>query len=176
MASALNLRPNITRVQDSSGFIGTVLYIGPVASAKSPDEIYAGISWDDVTRGKHDGSVICRRTNQLVRHFKCGATQGSFLRLTKVDTGVELTPELMRGRYVKPDAELIAPGNLLPHVARTTSGRDKPIEFLGEVKIRGWQQLEDVEEISLRMLGITKLCSVEKRSELQEFSHLKGID
>ena len=176
MASALNLRPNITRVQDSSGFIATVLYIGPVASAKSPDEIYAGISWDDVTRGKHDGSVICRRTNQLVRHFKCGATQGSFLRLRKVDTGVELTPELMRGRYVKPDAELIAPGNLLPHVARTSSGRDKPIEFLGEVKIRGWQQLEDVEEISLRMLGISKLCSVEKRSELKEFSHLKGID
>ena len=176
MASALNLHPNITRVQDSSGFIGTVLYIGPVASAKSPDEIYAGISWDDVTRGKHDGSVICKQTNQLVRHFKCGATQGSFLRLTKVDTGVELTPELMRSRYVKPDAELIAPGNLLPHVARTSSGRDKPIEFLGEVKIRGWQQLEDVEEISLRMLGISKLCGVEERSEMKEFSHLKGID
>jgi hypothetical protein len=170
------IRPNITRVQDSSGFIGTVVYLGPVASAKSPDEIYAGIAWDDVTRGKHDGSVICRQTNQLVRHFKCGPTQGSFLRLSKVDTGVELTPELMRSRYVKPDAELIAPGNLLPHVARTSSGRNKPIEFWGEIKIRGRQQLEDVEEISLRMLGISKLCGVEKRCEMVEFGHLKGID
>ena len=62
---------------------------------------------------------------------------------------MELTPELMRSRYVKPDAELIAPGNLLPHVARTSSGREKPIEFWGEVKIRGRQQLEVVEEISL---------------------------
>lgn len=176
MADHHTLLPNITRVQDSSGFIGTVLYVGPVASAKSTDEIYAGIAWDDVTRGKHDGSVICRQTNQLVRHFKCGATQGSFLRLTKVDVGVELTPELMRSRYVRPDAELIAPGNMLPHVARTSSGRDKPIEFWGEVKIRGRQQLEDVEEISLRMLGISKLCNEEKRGEMVEFTHLKGID
>ena len=176
MVAANDLRPNITRVQDSSGFIGTVLYVGPVASAKSPDEIYAGIAWDDVTRGKHDGSVICRQTNRLVRHFKCGATQGSFLRLTKVDMGVELTPELMRSRYVKPDAELIAPGNLLPHVARTSSGRDKPIEFWGEVKIRGRQQLEDVEEISLRMLGVSRLCCGEQREQMKEFAHLKGID
>ena len=121
MAST-NLRANITRVRDASGFVGTVLYLGPVASAKSPTEIYAGIAWDDVTRGKHDGSVICRTTNQLVRHFKCGPTQGSFLRLSKVDAGVSLSPELMRSRYVKPDAELVAPDNLLPHVARTSGG------------------------------------------------------
>ena len=151
------------------------MYIGPVASAKSP-EIYAGISWDDITRGKHDGSVICRTSNEIVRHFKCGATQGSFLRLSKVDTGVALTPGLMRSRYVKPDAELVAPGNLLPHVARTSSGREKPIEFWGEVKIRGRQQLEDVEDISLRMLGISKLCGEDERTEMKEFGHLKGID
>ncbi|KAL7521866.1 hypothetical protein ACHAWX_006558 [Stephanocyclus meneghinianus] len=172
----VNLKPNVTRVQDSSGFVGTVLYVGPVASAKSPEEIYAGISWDDVTRGKHDGSVICRSTNEIVRHFKCGPTQGSFLRLSKVDTGVPLTLELMRSRYVKPDAELIAPGNLLPHVARTSSGREKPIEFWGEVKIRSRQQLEVVADISLRMLGISRPCDVEDRSQMEEFSHLTGID
>jgi Leucine-rich repeat (LRR) protein len=172
----LDLKPYVTRVQDSSGFVGTVLYVGPVASAKSPDEIYAGISWDDVTRGKHDGSVICRTTNEIVRHFKCGPTQGSFLRLSKVDTGVPLTLELMRSRYVKPDAELIAPGNLLPHVARTSSGREKPIEFWGEVKIRSRQQIEVVEEISLRMLGISRPCDMEDRGQMEEFSHLTGID
>ncbi len=152
------------------------MYVGPVASAKSSTEIYAGIAWDDVTRGIHDGSVICRATNQIIRHFKCGPTQGSFLRLSKVDVGVALTPEVMRSRYVKPDAELIAPDNLLPHVARTAGGRDKPIEFLGEVKIRGRQQLEVVEEISLRMLGIARPCSVEQEVGMEEFGHLKSID
>ena len=177
MTTANTLRPNITRVRDTSGFVGTVVYVGPVASAKSTTEIYAGISWDDVTRGKHDGSVICRATNRIVRHFKCGPTQGSFLRLSKMDVGVELTPELMRSRYVKPDAALIAPDNLLPHVARTAGGRDKPIQFLGELKIRNRQQLEDVEEISLRMLGIARPCSAEQESEMKEsFSHLKSID
>ncbi|KAL3765426.1 hypothetical protein ACHAWU_002344 [Discostella pseudostelligera] len=38
-----DLRPNITRVRDTSGFVGTIVYIGPVASAKSSTEIYAGI-------------------------------------------------------------------------------------------------------------------------------------
>lgn len=176
MVSAVDLRPNITRVRDPSGFIGTVLYVGPVASAKSTSEIYAGISWDDVTRGKHDGSVICRTTNQLVRHFKCGPTQGSFLRLSKVDVGVALSPELMRSRYVKPGAELVAPDNILPHVARTAGGRDKAIEFWGEIKIRNRQQLEVVEEISLRMLGISGPCSKELQFEMEEFGHLRGID
>jgi hypothetical protein len=171
-----DLRPNITRVRDASGFVGTVVYVGPVASAKSPIEIYAGIAWDDVTRGMHDGSVICRTTNRIVRHFKCGPTQGSFLRLSKVDVGVSLTPESMRSRYVKPDAELIAPDNILPHVARTAGGRDKPIEFWGEVKIRRRQQLEVVEEISLRVLGIARPCSAEQEVEMEEFSHLKSID
>ncbi|KAL7531500.1 hypothetical protein ACHAWF_003792 [Thalassiosira exigua] len=170
------LRPDITRVRDASGFVGTVVYVGPVASAKYPTEIYAGVAWDDVTRGKHDGSVICRETNRIVRHFKCGPTQGSFLRLSKLDAGVALTPELMRSRYVEPDAELIAPGNMLPHVARTAGGRDKSIEFWGEVKIRNRQQLEVVDEISLRMLGISRACGPEQEGEMEEFSHLKSID
>ena len=91
---------------------------------------------------------------------------------------MELTPQLMRSRYVRPDAALIAPGNLLPHVALTSSGREKPIEFYGEVKLRNRQQLEVVEDISLRMLGISKpppdVTSV--LEEIAEFNHLRGID
>ena len=34
---------NKTRIQDADGFVGTVRYIGPVASAKKQTEIYAGI-------------------------------------------------------------------------------------------------------------------------------------
>jgi hypothetical protein len=48
--NSTELIPNVTRVRDASGFVGTVVYLGPVASAKSTSEIYAGISWDDVTR------------------------------------------------------------------------------------------------------------------------------
>lgn len=170
------LLPGVTRVRDASGFVGTVAYVGPVASAKSPTEVYAGVAWDDVTRGRHDGSVICRATNRIVRHFKCGPTQGSFLRLSKVDAGAPLTPGLMRSRYVAPGAALVAPGNLLPHAARTVGGRDKPIEFWGEVKIRGRQQLEEAEEISLRMLGINGPCGPGERAGMGEFGHLRSID
>lgn len=72
------------RVFDRKGFKGTVKYIGPVATAKSIEDIYVGnlsklslspfflsftnshlffskceqgVEWDDLTRGKHDGSV-----------------------------------------------------------------------------------------------------------------------
>lgn len=77
---------------------------------------------------------------------------------------------------MRPDAELVAPDNLLAHTARTASGRDKPIEFLGEMKIRNRQQLEVVTEISLRMLGISKPPPADVLEEIKEFDHLRGID
>lgn len=146
-----------TRIRDVDGFVGTVVYVGPVASAKNPQEHYAGIVWDDPSRGKHDGSVLCRTTNQVVRHFGgCGPTQGSFLRLNnKLDLGVPLTLELLQSKYVGLQAPVIAPNNILPHTARTSSGRDKPIEFLGELQIRRRQQLEDIHKVSLRREGIS---------------------
>jgi hypothetical protein len=36
-----------SRVHGEDSFVGMVQYIGPVASAKSSTEIYAGIEWDD---------------------------------------------------------------------------------------------------------------------------------
>lgn len=162
-----------TRIRDVDGFCGTVVYVGPVASAKNPEEIYAGIKWDDPSRGKHDGSVICRRTNALVRHFSCGPTQGSFLRLHKVDRGVALTAALLRSKYVDMEAPIVAPNNLLPHTARTSSGRAKPIEFLGEMMIRRRQQLEDIDTISLRREGIAKASDEELQSD---FGKIKIID
>lgn len=82
----------------------------------------------------------------------------------------------MRSKYVRPDAELVAPGNLLAHSARTASGREKPIEFFGEMKIRCRQQLEVVTEITLRMLGISKPPPASVWEEIKEFNHLRGID
>jgi Leucine-rich repeat (LRR) protein len=145
-----------TRVRDIDGFCGTVEYLGPVASAKNENEIYAGIGWDDPSRGKHDGSVICRKTKQLVRHFS--SKGGSFLRLSKVDTGIPLDLPVIQSKYVEPDAPLVAPNNILPHSARTSSGREKPIEFHGEIKLRDRQQVELLSRIALRNMGISSVA------------------
>lgn len=83
------------RVRDGDGFYATVLYVGPVASAKNQKETYVGVEWDDDTRGKHDGSVISRSTNAIVRHFKCESsspTAGSFVKPSKVRMSVCAAP------------------------------------------------------------------------------------
>lgn len=165
------LHVGVTRVRDVDGFVGTVMYVGPVPSAKNATEIYAGIAWDDASRGKHNGSVICRTTNQLVRLFHCQG--GSFLRLGKLDLGVTLDPELLQSKYVDMNAPVVAPNNILPHTARTAGGRDKPIEFLGEMNIRKRQQLDDLDKISLRSLGISRACLDQS---MTRFQHLKEID
>ena len=175
-----SLIPNKTRIRDADGFVATVRYVGPVASAKNREEIYAGIEWDDEHRGKHDGSVISRQTNEIVRHFSLkvpSQTGGSFMRLNKIDMGVELNMSLIQSRYVDPDAPLVAPNNILPFSARTSSGRDKPIEFLGEMMVRERQQLEDLDEISLRSMGIATMTKNDDREELTKtFGHLKELD
>ena len=162
-----------TRIRDADGFVGTVAYVGSVASSKNPNEQYAGIVWDDSSRGKHDGSVVCRTTNQIVRHFSCGPTQGSFLKVRKLDLGVTLTARLLRDKYVEMNAPVIAPNNILPHTMKTSSGREKTIEFLGEMKIRKHQQLKNMNKISLRRAGISKASSEE---DMAEFGHIKDID
>ena len=157
--------PLHTRIRDVDGFVGTVVYVGSVASSKNSKEQYAGIVWDDISRGKHDGSVVCRETNQIVRHFSCGTTQGSFLKLRKLDLGVTLTAALLREKYVKMNAPRIAPNNILPHSVTTSSGRGKTVEFMGELKIRKHQQLENIDRISLRREGISRASSEEDMAE-----------
>lgn len=169
--------PGVTRMQDVDGFVGTIVYLGPVVSAKDPNENYAGVVWDDPSRGKHDGSVVCRRTNQLVRHFSCAHPCGaSFVRLSKLNLGVVLTPAVMREKYVTAEDQLVAPNNLLPHTARTSGGREKAIEFYGELQIRSRQQLEDLDKISLRRMGIARFPLHTTVSSLQEFHHLTEMD
>ncbi|KAG7343685.1 WD-40 repeat-containing serine/threonine protein kinase [Nitzschia inconspicua] len=175
VVAASELVPGETRIQDSDGFIGTVAYVGPVASSKSPNEIYAGIVWDDESRGKHDGSVICRQTNTIVRHFSCNRpNQGSFLKLKMINVGGPLTTSLLKSKYVDRDAPIIAPNNVLPHTATTSTGRELPIEFLGELKIRERQQLQDVDKISLRRSGISRAADDDE--QFQEYHQIKEID
>merc|ERR1719253_1373521 len=105
-----------TRITDEDGYIGTIKYVGTVASSKkNPHDIYAGIQWDDPTRGKHNGSVQHYKTKELVHHFTCTPnTSGSFLKLHKINYGVELNSNLIKSRYVTMNDALIAPNNVLP--------------------------------------------------------------
>ena len=145
MSAYVNIAPSASaprlhqRVRDSDGFYGTILYVGAVASAKKQTDTYCGVEWDDNTRGKHDGSVISRATNQIVRHFKCedpSPTAGSFVKPAKLDFGVDFATTLSN-RYVDPSAPLLAPDNKFDGcVAMTKSGRPKQIEFFGEEKVR----------------------------------------
>jgi len=164
-----------SRISDKDGFIGTVAYIGPVASAKNSNEIYVGIVWDDETRGNHDGSVICRRTNELIRHFSCKSSTGaSFVRPSKLNYGVALDEDLVKQKYVESDAELVAPNNMFKHYARTSQGQKKPIEFLGELKIRTRQQISCLKQVSLRSMQISKAASF--LSDVNSFAHLTHLD
>ena len=45
------------RVRDHEGYRGTIRYIGPVVIAKKAEDIWYGIEWDNLERGKHDGSI-----------------------------------------------------------------------------------------------------------------------
>ncbi|ETK93038.1 hypothetical protein L915_03713, partial [Phytophthora nicotianae] len=56
------------RVDDGSGSLGTIRYIGPVATAKDASALYYGIEWDDWGRGKNDGSVELPSGERVV-HF-----------------------------------------------------------------------------------------------------------
>lgn len=48
-----------SRVRDIiDGTRGTVKYIGPVAAAKNKTELWLGVEWDNIGRGKHDGSCV----------------------------------------------------------------------------------------------------------------------
>merc|ERR1712028_56752 len=106
--------------------------------------------------------------------------QGSFIRLRKLDFGVTLTKKLLRQKYVDMNAPIIAPNNVLSHTATTASGHEKSIEFLGELKIRRRQQLENIDKISLRREGISNVVDVvaneEEDDDMIDLQHIKEID
>lgn len=141
------------RVRDQEGFRGTIKYIGPVKTAKSTNEEdnnWYGIEWDQVERGKHDGSVVDADGN-LIKYFDCVHNKsGSFVKPKKITTGRTFEAAL-RERYVKMDAPLVAPDNIIADAYVTTSkGNQKSIEFVGENKIRKWQQIDVVNKVSIR--------------------------
>ena len=56
MGGAGNLEFEIEqRIADREGNIGTVRYVG-VIDGYDPEFVWIGVEWDDVKRGRHDGS------------------------------------------------------------------------------------------------------------------------
>lgn len=165
-----------TRVRDAAGYQGTVAYVGSVASASDATQVYAGVIWDDADRGKHNGTVVSKTTGELVSHFTCPSPTGaSFVKVSKLDVGTMLTPAVLQERYVTLDSdERVAPNNTLPYTAATASGKnDKPIEFLGELQIRKYQQVPDLQTLSLRLLG---LSSMDTAADWSRAEHVQTLD
>ena len=139
------------RVKDADGFRATVRYIGPVAASKKAEEIWLGVEWDKKDRGKHDGSCVDKEGN-LHRYFECAMGAGSFVKGNKVTGGVSFV-QALRERYVQKDAPSLTKENdpTLPDAFVTTSkGNAKPIELLGEHKLRKWQQIDGIDKVAIR--------------------------
>ena len=69
------------RIRDAKKMThGFVRYVGPVCSdKKQPDRVWIGVEWDDVTRGKHDGSAV-DAAGATVRYYTCAQGAGSFVK------------------------------------------------------------------------------------------------
>jgi Leucine-rich repeat (LRR) protein len=161
------------RVRDADGYRATVMYVGPVAAAKNKAEAWLGVQWDDGSRGKHDGSCVDDAGN-LHRYFDCPNGAGSFVKPSKVSSGVEFMEALNR-RYVSLDApEITEDGSTLSGAFVTTAkGHQKGIEFVGEKKVRKYQQLSTIDALSVRndvvsSIGILKSLDHIIEADLQD--------
>ena len=77
---------------------------------------------------------------------------GSFVKGNKVTGGISFVQALQE-RYVQKDAPSLTKENdpTLPDAFVTTSkGNAKPIEFLGEHKLRKWQQIGSIDKVAIR--------------------------
>ena len=135
---------NKTRIchPQQSNEMGTIVYVGPVASSSLyPHQLYIGVIWDNFTSGpgKHNGTVLRKKQKQKkqeqsskehstssnattsstwVQHFCCPHPQGaSFLKLTpQLQLGKTLDLALLQQLYVPPNAALVAPQQILTYM------------------------------------------------------------
>ena len=75
---------------DCEGHTGTVRFVGPVrvqlpGRSQEEESIWIGVEWDDIYRGKHDGSF------NGVRYFSCQVTSPPVPRLAR---RIALYPEV----------------------------------------------------------------------------------
>ena len=126
------------------GSRGTVRYIGPVATSKTPGAVYAGIEWDDASRGKNDGAVCDAASGTATRYFTAGsATGASFVKLELVDCGRGFEGALVE-RYC--DTSTGSDGGALVGL----SGKAVPVLLVGDDKVREQQALGRLTHLVLR--------------------------
>lgn len=130
-----------------------------------------GVEWDDKSRGKHDGS--CVENGIIHRYFSCSVGAGSFIKPTKIQTGKSFY-EGLQMRYVSFDApEVAGADSMLPGLFVSTSkGNQKPIEFVGEMKIRKYQQISSINKVMLRNESIS-FCGLNAKELI---GHLLEVD
>lgn len=155
------------RVRDKDGSRGTVRYLGPVATSKSADTVYAGIEWDDEGRGKNDGSVTAD-DGTTVRYFTCAPGQGSFLKLALVDRGLSVI-EALRLKYRDPECR--GGGTVTAE-----SGEEVEIVFVGDDKVRAQQQLERLWNVSLKGFDVSYVDDAEIRASAPRLADLDLSD
>jgi len=135
------------RIRDAKKMThGFVRYVGPVCSdKKQPDRVWIGVEWDDVTRGKHDGSAV-DAAGATVRYYTCAQGAGSFVKPRTV-TGASSITDALRNRY-EPHDGLTGSSHILGS-ASTSSGQEIKIELVGTDKIRERQKLVDLTTATL---------------------------
>jgi len=146
------------RIRDTEGFRGTVRYIGPIAAAKVKTDVWLGVEWDNNSRGKHNGS--CADENgRLHRYFECPQGAGSFIKPNKLRK-LKSFIDALKEKYVELDAPEIMTDSKVPDAfVMTSKGNQKSIEFVGEKKIRKWQQLSVVNKVAIRNEDISCIGS-----------------
>ena len=136
-----------SRIRDPKhGTHGWVRHVGPVCSdKKQPDRVWLGIEWDDVKRGKHDGSAV-NAAGETVRYYACAPGAGSFVKPRTVQSAVTVL-EALRERY-EPDDGLTGASHILG-AAQTSSGQEVKVELVGADKIRARQKIVDLTSATL---------------------------
>ena len=123
------------RIIGEDGSKATVRYIGSVCSAKNKESIWLGVDWDENGRGKHDGSAV-DENGRIIHYFRTQPGKGSFIKPGIAHSGITMSDSL-RNRYVSLDSDLSAPNQIIPNAfVNTLKGKLKPIQFIGEEKIR----------------------------------------
>jgi CAP-Gly domain len=148
---------DITRVEDSAGFIGTVRFVGRIRHT-----LYVGVEWDEPSRGKHNGTLLdddddATGHQQLTTYFTTRhPTSGSFVKPAKLRTGRDLTMDVVYEKYVPLDSPYRVAGvdGVLGYVPcggkSSSSARQKPVELVGELHIRRYQQVAQLSSVALR--------------------------
>lgn len=159
--STLRVDNPMGRRIEYQGAFGSVKYSGPLLHDKEksdPNQIWLGIEWDDVTRGRHNGTV------EGCKYFETsqGLTNGSLLKADKANFGINIYDGILLRYFNKKSTESENKENKTVNEKgiqveydedayfETVRKFKKKVEFLGFDKI--WKKINDLknlEELSL---------------------------